>query len=141
MRVKMIDTPGAGTWSRDCELIYLIEYKGFKIAYRREEDDTYWSLECNRIVAYRVVGEEFSMAGYLFKLPVEGAFFEILDSPWIREFGPYQDRILDKCKHYVLKFYDEVIEIIAQEFLFEQLNGKPNLLNEIREKEEQGQHH
>ena len=33
--------------------------------------------------------------------------------------------ILDKCKHYVLQFYDETIEIIAQEFVFEQLREKP----------------
>ena len=52
-------------------------------------------------------------------LPVGGAFFEILDSPWISEFGKEQDREnLDKCKHYVFEFYDEIIEIIAQNLVF-----------------------
>jgi len=125
MKIKKIDAPAAGTWARDCELLCLSDCKGFKISYYRDEDNTYWSLRCERIVAYKVISEEFSTIGYLLNLPVEGAFFEILDSPWIREFGQEQARILDKCKHYVLRFYDETIEIIAQDFVFEQLKEKP----------------
>lgn len=125
MKIEKVDTPAAGAWARDCELIYLTQHKGLKISYHRDEDDTYWVIQCERIVAYKVINEEFSTTGYLLDLPVEGAFFEILDSPWIREFGPKEDRILDKCKHYVLRFYDETIEIIAQAFVFEQLKEKP----------------
>ena len=125
MKITTINTPAAGTWARDCELIYLTQHKGLKISYHRDEDDTYWSLQCERIVAYKVINEEFSTTGYLINLPVEDAFFEILDSPWMNEFGEEQDSILDKCKHYVLRFYDETIEIIAQKFIFEQLKEKP----------------
>ncbi len=125
MKIEKIDTPAAGTWARDCELLCLSQHKGFKLSYHRDEDDTYWSLKCSRIVAYKVTNEEFSTTGYLINLPVEGAFFEILDSPWIKEFGQERTRILDKCKHYVLRFYDETIEIIAQYFVFEQLKEKP----------------
>ena len=105
--------------------VYLTQHKGLKISYHRDEDDTYWRIQCERIVAYKVINEEFSRTGYLITLPVDGAFFEILDSPWISEFGQREDRILDKCKHYVLQFYDETIEIIAQDFAFEQLKEKP----------------
>lgn len=125
LKIKEVDTPAAGTWSRDCELIYLSNYKGFTAVYHRDEDDTYWILRCALIVAYKVTSEEFSRKGYLINLPVDGAFFEILDSPWIHEFGEDQARILDKCAHYVLQFYDETIEVIAQEFVFEQLKEKP----------------
>ncbi len=125
MKVEKVDTPAAGTWARDCELLCLSDCKGFKISYHRDEDDTYWSLQCKGIVAYKVMGEEFSTIGYLIKLPADGAFFEILDSPWIHEFGQERSRILDKCKHYVLRFYDETIEILAQDFVFEQLKEKP----------------
>ena len=124
MKIEKVDTPAAGTWARDCELLCLSDCKGFKISYHRDEDDTYWCLQCKGIVAYKVFSEEFSMVGYLLNLPVEGAFFEILDSPWIHEFGREQARILDKCKHYVLQFYDETIEIIAQDFVFEKLKEK-----------------
>ncbi|HLY68209.1 MAG TPA: hypothetical protein VKR53_00690 [Puia sp.] len=125
MKIVKINTSAAGTWARDCELIYLTQHKGFKINYHRDEDDTYWSIQCERIIAYKVINEEFSTTGYLINLPVEGAFFEILDSPWIREFGQEKDRILDECKHYIFRFYDETIEIIAQDFVFEQLKEKP----------------
>ena len=126
MKIKKVNTPAAGTWARDCELISLSYCNGFKLSYRRDEDDTYWSMQCEGIVAYQVIAEEFSRAGYLINLPAEDAFFEILDSPWIREFGQDQLIILNKCKHYVLRFYDETVEIIAQKFVFEQLKEKPN---------------
>jgi hypothetical protein len=69
--------------------------------------------------------------GYLASLPVDGAFFEILDSPWISEFGWKGETILNKCKHYVFEFYDEIIEVIAQDFIFEQLKEKP-IINYIK---------
>lgn len=125
MKIQKIDTPAGGTWARDCELMALTDHKQFVLYYRREEDNTYWTLKCNLIVAYKVISEEFSTSSYLFNLPRKGAFFEILDSPWIREFGPERSELLDKCKHYVLEFYDEVVEIIAQQFIFEQLKEKP----------------
>ncbi|MBA3238020.1 MAG: hypothetical protein H0T62_06680 [Parachlamydiaceae bacterium] len=127
MKIEKIDTPAAGTWARDCELLCLSDYKGFKIIYHREEDDTYWSAKSQGIVAYKVIGEEFSTTGYLMGFPVDGAFFEVLDSPWMLEFGEEDDRILSKCKHYVLKFYDETIEIITRDIVFEQLKEKPQI--------------
>jgi hypothetical protein len=54
MKVEKVDTPAAGTWARDCELLCLSDCKGFKISYHRDEDDTYWSLQCKGIVAYKV---------------------------------------------------------------------------------------
>lgn len=125
MKIKQINTPSAGTWARDCELLFLSQCKGFRLIYHKDEDDTYWIIRCEGIVAYQVSGEEFSREGYLINLPVEGAFFEILDSPWIAAFGKDKSRILDKCKHCVFRFYDETIEIIAQNFVFEQLKEKP----------------
>lgn len=125
MKIEKIDNPAAGTWARDCELLCLSDCRGFRLCYHRDEDDTYWSLQCEGIVAYKVIGEEFSRTGYLINLPLDGAFFEISNSPWVHEFGQERARILDKCKHYVLRFYDETIEIIARNFFFEKLNEKP----------------
>ncbi|MDR3624508.1 MAG: hypothetical protein P4L16_05160 [Chlamydiales bacterium] len=125
MKIKEINIPAAGTWARDCELIRLSDYKGFSLAYHKDEDDTYWNMKFEGIVAYKVITEEFSTTGYLINLPVEGAFFEIIDSPWIHEFGEHHDRILNKCKHYIFQFYDETLEVVAQNFVVEQLQGKP----------------
>ncbi len=125
MKIKTINIPAAGTWARDCELISLLYHKGFKLNYHKDEDDTYWSMQFEGVIAYQVFSEEFSMQDCLAKLPVEGAFFEILDSPWISEFRDNKPEILDKCKHYALRFYDEKIEVIASRFTFEKLNEKP----------------
>ncbi len=118
MKIEKLNIPAAGTWARDCELTNLIQHKGLKINYHKDEDDSNWNIECQNIVAYKITNEEFSRNGYLKNLPVEGAFFEILDSPWISEFGEKENRILSKCKHYIFQFYDETIEIIAQNFIF-----------------------
>lgn len=58
MKIEKVDTPGTGTWSRDCELLYLTQDKGLKIGCHRDEDDTYWGIQCKRIVAYKVINEE-----------------------------------------------------------------------------------
>jgi len=127
MKIERINIPAAGFWSRDCELLCLSDCKGFKLIYRRDEDDTYWSLECEHVVAYKVITEEFSSTGYLINIPVEGAVFEVTDSPWIQEFGSETNQILSKCRHYILQFYDETIEIIAKNFIFKQLKEPPIL--------------
>jgi hypothetical protein len=129
MKVIPIDTPGTGTWARDCELIclsdsYLSDCKGFRVSYRRDEDDTYWMMHCETITAYKVISEELSTTGYLINLPADGAFYEILDSPWLAELGN-KDRILSGYRHFVLQFYEETIEVIAKHLYFEQLKDKP----------------
>lgn len=128
MKTKKINTPAAGTWSRDCELLYLLDQKGFELSYHKDEDDTYWKLKCHKMVAYKLISEELSTKGYLIGLPIEGAFFEIVDSPWIKELRNEEDRMLHTCKHYVLQFYDETVEILAQELLFEKLTEKPSAI-------------
>ena len=129
MKIKTIDIPAAGTWARDCELISLIyDIKiGFVLTYHKDTDDTYWSLKCELSPAYKVVGEEFARVGYLENLPMEGGFFEIINSPWINELAQFESNIPKDCKHYVLQFYDETVEILAARFIFEQLDEKPVL--------------
>jgi len=126
MKIKIIDSPASGIWARDCELISLINDKtsGFILKYHKESNDTYWNLISEIRPAYKVVGEEFFRVGYLRNLPREGSFFEVLDSPWIKELGEFGNRMPVDCKHYVLQFYDETVEIIASKFIFEPLKGE-----------------
>lgn len=128
MRVKTIDIPTAGASARACQLISLNDDEGLMLNYCIDEDNGYWRLQCRLIVAYEVVGNEYAMKDYLLKLPDKGIFFEILDSPWISKFGDYKAEILAQCKHYVFRFYNETIEIIAQNFYFEKLNEKPSII-------------
>lgn len=39
------------------------------------------------------------------------AIFEVIDSKWLSTF---QQRHLDKCKHYQIMFYDEIYDIICE---------------------------
>ncbi|MEL7432197.1 MAG: hypothetical protein AAGI90_06725 [Chlamydiota bacterium] len=125
MKTRKIKIAGAESSTRDCKRLCLVHYKELKINYHRGRDDTYWRLQCERIIAYKVTSKEFSRGNYLKHMPIEEGFFEVLDSPWMSEFGKEENKILDKCKHYVLLFYDETVEIIAQKFAFEQLKEKP----------------
>ncbi len=86
MKIEKSTISAAGIWAKDCELTNLTQRKELKINYHKDEDDSYWIIECKNIVAYKITNEEFSRTGYLMKLPVDGAFFEILDSPWMQEF-------------------------------------------------------
>ena len=125
MKIEQLSISAAGKWARDCELLCLSECKRLTLTYVKEEDETCWQLQCEHVLAYKVISEEFSTVGYLINMPVEGAFYEILDSPWITEFKDFNQGILNKCKHYVMQFYDETVEIIAQNFIFKQLKEIP----------------
>lgn len=125
MKVQELDTPATGAWSRDCELIYFCSYNGIKLIYYMEENKAHWEAKIYGLVAYKFICEEFSSVGYLENLPVEGAFYEIVDSPWLNEFNDFQSETINKCKHFVLQFYDATIEIIAQNLSFEPLKEKP----------------
>jgi hypothetical protein len=128
MKFIQMDTPAAGEWSRDCELISLAYYDDFILDYHRDEDNTYWRVRTEGFLTFKLIGEEFSREGYLADLPIGGEFFEILDSPWIGGFSEYKAEIVNKCKHFVLQFYDETVEILAQNIIFEQLKGKASLV-------------
>lgn len=120
MKVKKVDLPGSGTFSRDCELISLTNEKGLTLTYHKDSDDTYWKLQCEIIPAYKVIGEEFSTTGYLSGIPADGSIFEISNSPWISELFE-DEEINGNYKHYVLFFYDQCIEIIAKKFCFDKI--------------------
>lgn len=86
MKIEKINTPAAGAWARDCELICLADSRGFRIGYHKDEDNTYWSLQCEHIIAYQVIGEKFSTRGYLMHLPAEGALVPLLSRKSLRVF-------------------------------------------------------
>jgi|GEM_PF-5738980 len=120
MQISEIKIPAAGEWPRDCELKSISLNKGLLLNYHRESDDSNWNLKFEIIPAYKVIGEEFSRSGYLSELPINGSFFEILDSPWIKELRVNDHHSTKNCKHYVFQFYDETIEVLAGRFSFEQ---------------------
>jgi hypothetical protein len=123
MNVQILNIPAAGESSRDCELICFLNFREYILNYHKDSDHTYWNVSWEGMVAYKVISEEFALGGYLMNLPKEGAFYEVTDSPWIAEFNNYKD--ISKCKHYIFRFYDETIELIARKVTFTKLEGKP----------------
>lgn len=123
MKIQNINAPGAGSWARDCELISCKIEKGLIIHYHKDEDDTFWSISCEGLIAFKFTAEELSTAGYLVNLPTDGAFFEVIDSPWISEFE-FNARLIQDCKHYIFEFYDETLEIIAKQVIFNKIESK-----------------
>jgi len=119
MQIVKIELPSSGEDRRDCELISLSNEKGLTIVYHKDSDNSYWMVKCEVIPAYKVLGEDFSTIGYLSEFPKDGAFFEISDSPWIKELFPDKDLHINDYKHYVFFFYDDCIEIIAKKITFE----------------------
>lgn len=126
MKVQELDNPAAGTWSRDCELIHFSLQDDMQLLYYKDEDRTHWEVEIWGIIAYKYICEEFSNVGYLEKLPVEGAFYEILDSPWVEEFEVFlENNKYGEIKHFVLQFYDETLEFLAQTLIFKPVKERP----------------
>lgn len=128
MKVINLDIPAAGTWKRDCELTDIQIKPSIFLKFNKESDDTVWKIGFNDFIAIKINSEEFTADECLRNLPAKGSFFEIRSSPWLESLLKHTQRdILKKCKHFVFQFYDETIEIIAQNFVLEQLKDKPTI--------------
>lgn len=126
MKVEFLDTPAAGKRARDCEFLSLQnDEKGLKINFHRKEDNTYWSMICYGLAAYKIIGEELLNGNYLTDLPTDGSFYEIFDSPWIEELKDDPPRIINNYKNYILKFQEHTFEIITYKLAFEKLDERP----------------
>ena len=53
----------------------------------------------------------------LAEIPTDGSFFEVKDSEWINEIADGDLSL--KLKHFVFCFYDEIVEVLAQDLKFE----------------------
>jgi hypothetical protein len=125
MKIQHLDQNFSGTWHRDCELLDLkCKPKPLELTYYRDEDATYWKISFDSLVAFKVITEELGTLSYLISLPVDGAFYELSESPWLLELINTDVHFVKKAKHYVFCFYDEVLEVIAPSFTIEQLTNQ-----------------
>ena len=122
MSFTLLNIPCAGTWKRDCELTSLNLHTKLCVEFFKDEDRSKWKLEFGGLIAFKLTGEEF--VGMLFNdLPEEGSFYIYDNSPWLESLKRYEkDDLIMSSKHFVLFFYDEVVEAIAKEILFKKLN-------------------
>ena len=114
-----LDIPAAGTAKRDCELTDFKLFPILSIEFIKDSDQTKWRVSFNDHISIKITSEEFIVHLSGIGLPVEGAFFIQTNSPWISELSRTNHPFLKFAKHYILFFYDEVIEVIASDPKYE----------------------
>ena len=123
MRFINLDIPPAGTWLRDCILYAFSKDPILSLEFTKESDETKWRIFFDDFIAFKITSHEFAIHLILLKeMPNESAFFILDESPWLKDLKKLnRPHILDACKHYVLFFYDEVVEVISQKIQYEKI--------------------
>jgi hypothetical protein len=114
MTVLPWDVPIKARWLRANDLTTLA-YEPPNLTLHVIEEDTQqvWSLAFPSVNGFHVTSEECS-ASILAVLPSDGGFFEVIESPWVKELG-YGGR------HFVIACYDNIVEIVGSECRFEKV--------------------
>lgn len=121
MKIVKIDNVAAGTWHRDCELTSLVyQLSDFQFEFEKDSDSKKWKVLFKKAVSYKVTSDEFIAGGLLEKLPDDGSFFEVKDSSWVNELADGEQSL--KLKHFIFCFYEEILEVLAEEFNFNDLS-------------------
>ena len=121
MQIKELSGAFSGISHRDCDLL---EVKGplaeLELKYEIESDGSQWKIRFGDTYACRIVSEEL-VNNHLLSITTKScSFYEIDSSQWINEFEKNSGRDMAKAQHFVLFFYDEIIEIIADTLIPEQ---------------------
>lgn len=121
MEIAKIDNIAAGTWHRDCELNSLVFHlSDFEFQFEKDSDSKKWKVSFKNCVSYKVTSEEFIGIGVLANLPEKGSFFEVKDSDWVKEVTDGDLSL--KLRHFVFCFYEEIVEVLAEDLIFERLS-------------------
>lgn len=121
MPVKTWDLPVKAEWHRATVLESLSFGRDGLALYLVEDDSKRrWRLHFTEVQAFKCVTEE-SASSLLGSLPTKGAFYEVVDSPWLRELGQGSLEYMSKARHYIICCYDEVLELVATRHGIEQL--------------------
>jgi hypothetical protein len=118
------DAPLQAKWYRATELAAL-QFGGGKLALKLVEEDVerMWLLSFGTVQAIRVTAEECATS-ILERLPKQGGFFEMQDSPWLKELGQGRVAFLENARHFIVCCYDEIVEVVATDPCFARLEGE-----------------
>ncbi len=122
MKPILLTIPPAGIWKRDCELL---DFRLMPILYfdfTKDSNQSKWRIEFTEYISFKITSEEFLIHLQKIDFPVGGSFYLIENSSWVAELGKIPHPATAKIKHYVLFFYDEVIEVIAEEMKYTELS-------------------
>jgi len=116
MTVRAWDVPIRAGWLRANDLKGLV-YAPPDLTLTLIEEDTQqvWAVTFPSVDAFRVTSEE-SSASILAALPNDAGFFELSDSPWLKDLG-------HGGRHFLIACYDEIVEVAGSEYRFEKVNG------------------
>ena len=113
MQARPWEVPIRAAWHRATELTEVrFGREGLTLRLVEEDTEQTWVMTFASVQAFKSTTEECA-ASILSRLPEQGGFFEVLDSPWLDELGRGQASFLDEARHYVICCYDEVIEIVG----------------------------
>ena len=117
MEIKKVINEACGSWHRHCELLSMnCNMSNLSLIYAKEEDSKTWKINFTNPVCYKVTSEEFGGTGLLSKLPQDGSFFEVYDSPWVQ--SVLQNDFQLNLKHFIFCFYEEIIEVLCEDIIF-----------------------
>jgi hypothetical protein len=110
---KTWDVPIRGEWHRATDLRSLAFGRdGLSLLVVEEETEKMWRLHFPDVHGFRCTAEE-SAAGVLGSLPERGAFYEVVDSAWLKDLGQGKLEHMMTARHYVICCYDAVVEVAA----------------------------
>lgn len=103
-----------GKSHRDCDLLGINgPLSKLELKYQKDSDGSQWKVAFSDVYACRIVSEEFVSNHLLSITSKSSSFYTTSSSEWITELKEDSSRGIDDAKHFILFFYDEVIEIIA----------------------------
>ena len=123
MMIRTWDLPIKAEWHRASELKSLSFSLDNKLTLLLLEEDSQkcWRLHFPQVQGFKWTTQESGMWGAVLKsLPATGAFYEVVDSPWLLELGHGVVHYMEHAKHYVICSYDEYVEVVATRYSIEE---------------------
>lgn len=116
MDVESWDVPVISTWQKSNTLVdFSYTEHGLEIVLIEEESKQRWVLIFEEIIGFKVISDEWSKWSTEL-IPPDGAFFEIIDSPWLAALGITDSSLEDAPRHFVIICQRELIEVAGREF-------------------------
>ena len=116
MNVETWDVPVVSTWQKSNTLAdFTYTENGLEIVLIEEESTRRWVILFEEILGFKVIRDEWSKWSKEL-IPPDGAFFEIIDSPWLVALGVTDSSLEDTPRHFVICCQRELIEVAGREF-------------------------
>ena len=118
MLVETWDVPVTAEWQKSNVLVdFAYSEDGLEIELVEGESKQQWLLQFEEILGFKVIRDEWSEWSAE-PFPADGAFFEIVDSPWLEALGVTVSSLEDAPHHYIICCKRELLEVAAWECIF-----------------------